>query len=218
MRGFASGLLLLLVLPASARSQAVQADTLRFYNMEMHVSVVSGRQLLLNGLDTASNDVLADYGYDQVGEFYYREWVDPITDDSLFRIVGFSEDPSELGLEGTNLDRGGLLRASCRPGGERRVVLVTGGFLDGGTDGQIAGKARFDQLESLDSGNWSVSADHSGVRVPEHLFRSFWHFLGARDTLAVRLSDDAQQEFTYLFALDGFGKAVSTVGPCMESQ
>lgn len=214
----------LLLIPAPTQGQEIlesggeETDTLSFSGMQMYVSVVSGRwpASTFGDSNDASTlqDALNEYKYKKKGNFFYRQWSDPIWDDTIYRILGFSEDPSSLGLEGTNLDDGGILRVSCTPDGENKIFVVTDGILSGGSDGDIEGVYRFDDQVPEETGGWSVSADRTGVFIPDRQFATFWGNMVNRDTLVVRFRDDAQDEYTYLFSLDGLGEVMRRVVLC----
>lgn len=215
--------LLLVALPVSVHAQVPDAaqplptDTLSFYGMQMYVSVVSGQTGLNLQRENVTGSALKDAGYSKHGEFYLRQWSDPITDDTLFRLISFSEDPASLGMEGTNLDGSGILRLYCNRSRNVEMSVMADGYVYGGTDGTIGGTVRFDDDSPQKSGNWTVSRTANVAYAPEKLVKKYWLSLAAKDTLAVRLDSDAGGEFTYLFALDGFTDAAAKTARCLGS-
>lgn len=182
--------------------------------MQMFVSVLSTRRPALTGTDSAAQSLLTKWGYQRSGHYYFRQWPDPITGDTLHRIVGFSVEPSAVNMEGTNLDDGGILRISCTAEGDLQIAVMIDGYLDGGSDGDLQGIFRFDDQEPQESGNWSVLADWDGAIVPERQWSPFWQSMVSHDTLAVRFNDDSQDQYTYLFSLDGLSQAMNQTGVC----
>lgn len=212
-------LLLLMALPVPIQAQVTDAgrppatDTLSFYGMQMYVSVVSGQV----GNELRRDDsTLKSVGYSKHGEFYLRQWPDPITDDTLFRLISFSEEPASVGMEGTNLDSGGILRLYCNRSQEIEISVLPAGFVYGGSDSRIGGTVRFDDDSPQQSGSWTVSSGFRQVRAPESQLEKYWLSLRAKDTMAVRLDSDAGPEYTYLFALEGFTDASSQTPRCLD--
>lgn len=163
-----------------------------------------------------TEDLLREARYEQIGEFYYREWIDPVFLAPYNVAYSFPESARELGLPAEALASGGHLQIQCHAEGyfeqdPFNIAVRTHRVLRG----DVRGTARVGAERMGPSEEWRETADQTGAVAPEKQKHELWEEMLAGDTLSVKINSRTQ-DLTYVFHLAGLDSLATRLEDCIR--